>query len=93
MTQTSSVPDATGGRPKVITVRVNGRAKEVAKEELSFDEIVRLAFDPVPTGENVLFTITYQRGHGNRPEGTLKPGELLKLKDGMLINVTVTDRS
>lgn len=77
-----------------ITIIVNGREKTLPrKEELTFNEIVALAFDNPPTGPNVVFTITYRRGHGSKPKGTLEQGESLKLKEGMIINVTPTDKS
>jgi len=85
--------DAEKNKPKLVTIIVNGRQKEVPKEELSFDEVVALAYDPVPTGENVDITLTYRRGHGNKPEGQLKPGDSVKVKDGMIFDVTATDRS
>jgi hypothetical protein len=80
--------------PHTITIIVNGVEKELdKKEELTFDEVVDLAFDPRPTGENVVFAITYRRGHGNKPEGSLVQGESVKVKDGMIFNVTATDKS
>lgn len=72
---------------------INGRKKTVTTKELTFDEVVHLAFEPVPTGPNVLFTITYRRGQGNKPEGTLVQSETLKVKEGMIVNVTATDKS
>jgi len=78
---------------KDITIIVNGREKTVTTRELTEDELVKLAFDDPPTGEFICFTITYRRGHGNKPEGTLDEGERLKLKEGMIINVTATDKS
>jgi hypothetical protein len=77
---------------KDITIVVNGRAKEVAKEDMTFNEIVALA-DGLPTGQFIVYTITYRRGHGNKPEGTLVEGEPVKVKDGMIFNVTATDKS
>lgn len=74
-------------------ITVNARAKTVTSKELSFDEVVALAFDPVPQGDNWEFTIAYRRGHGNKPDGTLSPGEMLKVKEGMIIDVTATDKS
>ncbi len=35
-----------------LTIIVNGREKTVTGKTLSFDEVLRLAFDPVPTGPN-----------------------------------------
>lgn len=84
-------------RPKpdrrTITIVVNGRPKEVKDKELTFDEVVALAFEPVPTGPNLVITVTYRRGHGNRPEGSMVAGDAVKPKEGMIFNVTVTDKS
>lgn len=74
-----------------ITIMVNGRPKPVTKQELTFSEIVALSNQP--TGPTVSYTVTYRRGQGNKPEGTLVEGESVKVKDGMIINVTATDKS
>lgn len=81
------------GKDKFVTVIVNGTPKEVAKDDLSYDEVVHLAFESPPYGENTLFSVSYVRGHGSKPEGVLAPGQTLKVKDGMIIDVTATDRS
>ena len=81
------------GPNKNFTIIVNGREKVVISKRLSFTEIITLAFDPPPTGEFIVFTVTYRRGHGNKPEGTLVEGETIKIKDGMIFNVTATDKS
>jgi hypothetical protein len=81
------------GHNKEVTIIVNGRQKVVKKDEMSFDEIVALAFDNPPIGENIIFTITYRRGQSHKPEGTLVQGETVKIKDGMIFNVTATDKS
>ena len=78
---------------KDVTIIVNGTQKTVQKDDISFDEIVRLAFENPPYGENTLFTITYRRGQGNKPEGILAQGESVKVKDGMIFDVTATDKS
>lgn len=78
-----------------ITIIVNGREKSASKnDELSFDQLVALAFDNPPTGPNILFTITYRKGgNEHRPEGTLVQGDTVKAKDGTIFNVTATDKS
>lgn len=78
---------------KEISIIVNGRQKMVNAKELSFAQVVALAFDNLPTGQNVMFTVTYRRGEGNKTEGTLVEGEFVKIKEGMIINVTATDKS
>jgi hypothetical protein len=76
-----------------VTIIVNGRPKVVTAKELSFAEIVALAFDTPPTGPTVIFTVTYRKGGGKNHEGTLIPGESVRIKEGMIFNVTPTDKS
>lgn len=81
------------GHDKEYTIVVNGRQKIVSIKELSFNDIVALAFNNPPTGPNIVYTITYRRGHGNKPEGTLGEGQTERIKEGMIFNVTATDKS
>lgn len=74
-------------------VVVNGRPKVITTDEVTFEQLLALAFDPVPEGPNWVFTVTYRRGGGHKPEGTLRPGESVKVKKGMIFNVTATDKS
>jgi hypothetical protein len=76
--------------PKEFTIIVNGREKKVEKELLSFNEIAALAFENPPTGPNVVFTITWRHGHDN---GTVVEGGSVEIKNGMIFNVTATDKS
>jgi hypothetical protein len=80
-------------KDKNITIIVNGRQKVVTAKELSFAQVVALAFDTPPTGQNIVFTVTYRKGEGNKPEGTMVEGDVVKVKDGMIFNVTATNRS
>jgi len=77
---------------KLVTIIVNTREQRVEKDDMSFDEIVAFAFNPVPSGPNILLTVTYHRGQGNK-SGDLLPGKSVKVKDGMVFDVTATDRS
>jgi hypothetical protein len=83
------------GAPEVkhFDIFVNGRKKVVTTRELLFDQVVALAFDPVPTGPYVMFTITYRHGPHANPEGNLLEGGVVKVKDGMVFNVTQTNKS
>jgi len=78
---------------KLVTIVVNGKAKEVEKDEISFEELVVLAYGEEPPGGNTIYTITYKRGHGNKPEGSMVAGDTVKVKEGMVFNVTRTDKS
>lgn len=79
--------------PKSTTIFVNTREKEVEGKEVSFDQIVRLAFENPPSGDNIEITIAYRRGQGEKPDGTMQPGEPVKVKEGMIFDVTATDKS
>lgn len=85
--------DETGKPTTEYTIVVNGREKKVTATELGEDDLVALAYENPPTGELICFTITYRRGQGNKPEGTLDDSDTVKLKEGMIFNVTATDKS
>jgi len=72
---------------------VNARPKEVTEDEQSFNQIVALAFNPVPSGPNIVFTVSYRKGPKENPEGTMAPGQTVEVKDGMVFDVTATDKS
>lgn len=81
-------------KDKTVTVIVNGEEHVFDKKErLTFDEVVDLAFNPRPTGGEIEFTITYRRGHSDKPEGSLVQDESVKVKERMIFNVTYTDKS
>lgn len=75
-----------------VTIIVNSREKKFTKEEISFTEVVAFAFDALPS-KDTMFTVTYRRGHGDKPEGILVEGQSVKVKDGMIFNVTATNKS
>ncbi len=79
---------------KTLIIIVNGRQTEVAQKEISFEEVVNLAFDNhAPTGDNIVLTVTFSRGDEGRKEGSLLPGASVKVKKGMVFDVTATDKS
>lgn len=80
---------------KDVNIIVNGRQRTVAKNsELTVAQVVAMAFDTVPTGENVEFTITYRKGgNEHRPEGSMSGNDTVKVKEGTVFNVTATDKS
>ncbi|HZO94955.1 MAG TPA: multiubiquitin domain-containing protein [Candidatus Baltobacteraceae bacterium] len=76
-----------------IVIFVNTRERRIEARSISYDELVRLAFDPAPSGPNIAFTITYRRGPHEHPEGIVAPGQTVRIKEGEIFNVTRTDRS
>ncbi|MEU4159240.1 multiubiquitin domain-containing protein [Actinoplanes sp. NPDC026670] len=74
------------------TIIVNSRPKHVDDRELTFTQIVALAFGD-GTDADVTFTVTYHRAAGARREGTLSEGGTVTIKDGTIFDVTRTRRS
>ena len=77
---------------KDVIIIVNGHQRTVQKGKICFDDLLPLAFDPVPSGDDVEFTIAYMRGHSNH-EDTLEPGDCVEVVEGMTFDVTTTNRS
>lgn len=77
-----------------VTIIVDGTSHVWTEKEISYAQVVNLAYDNnPPTGANVLITVGYHRGHGDKPEGDLDPGQSVKVKKDMVFDVTATDRS
>lgn len=77
----------------MITIFVNTKKKDIQQSELSFREIVRLAFPNAEFNETTAYTVTFKRGYGDRPEGSMVDGNVVRLKNGEVFNVTATDKS
>lgn len=71
-----------------INIIVNGRPKKVQGPSISFEQVVALAFNPVPS--NAFFTVTWS--HGNQG-GSLTPGKSVPIQNGMKFDVTETSQS
>ncbi len=79
---------------RVFTVIVNAEAKEVEKNRLTYEDVVKLAdFEVPPPGSNILITVDYGMGPAENPQGSLRQGQAVRLKTRMVFDVTATDRS
>jgi len=78
-----------------VPVVINGRSVTLDRPEVSFEDLVGLAFpgsDPANPGMRSL-TVTYRRGPPDRPEGSLVSREAIKVRRGEVFSVTSTDKS
>jgi len=78
-------------RHKTYSIIVNGRPRDVEKHELSYMEVVQLAYPGEQPSDTVVFTVTYSDPHGK--DGTLIDGCEVKVKKGMIFNVKKTDQA
>lgn len=85
--------DQSKKKDKEYTIIVNGRENVFEEKKISFDQVVSLAFNTGNSGNNTIYTVTYSRGHGNKKEGTMVSGDCVRVKEGMIFNVTATDKS
>lgn len=72
---------------------INGRNKTIIGKEATFLQIVECANIIQNITINTIVTITYKRGIGNKSEGTMVEGDSVKIKEGMIFNVSATDKS
>jgi hypothetical protein len=78
---------------KTVIIIVDATQHEWPKEEISYAEVVTLEFPDYPNHPEINYSVKYKRGHGYKPEGTLSPGGSVKVKEGMVFNVSQTGQS
>jgi hypothetical protein len=78
---------------KTVTIIVEGTPHEWPKTEITYAEVVTLEVPDYPQHPEITYSVTYTRGHGDKPEGILVPGASVKVKDGMIFNVSETGQS
>lgn len=78
---------------KKVTIVINGTPHSVEKDDISYAEVVTLAFPDYPQHPERIYAVTYERGQGNKPAGILSPGQSVKVKDGMIFYVKYTGQS
>ena len=85
--------DKEKSKPKTYTIIVNGTEEVIEEKEITFEQLVVFAYGEISDNPLIIYTITYLRGTGNKPEGSMLRGDSVKVKDGMIFSVTKTDRS
>ena len=72
-------------------IAMNGVAEEWHKEKMTYEEAVHLAFPHGPHGGDIRYSVTWTKPDGE--EGSLRPGQSVKVVNKMLFNVRNTDKS
>lgn len=75
-----------------LTIIVNTREKVAPSRDLTYEQVVALAYPGEVPSETVGFTITFSRAQ--RPhEGELLAGQIVTVRRGAIFNVTRTTKS
>jgi Multiubiquitin len=75
-----------------VEIIVNARPKLVSGPNVTFEQIVEIAF-PGSHTPNSVFSVTYRKAASAPPEGELGASGVIKIKKGTIFNVTQTDKS
>lgn len=78
---------------KKVIIIVEGTEHEWPKDDITYAQVVTLEVPDYATHPEITYSVTYKRGHGDKPEGVLVPGEKVKVKDRMIFNVSETGQS
>lgn len=75
------------------TIIVNTREKEWSDKKISYEQVIVLAFGTYTEDEAIVYTVTFLKGEDAHHEGSLVKGKDVPVKDGMIFNVSQTNRS
>lgn len=81
------------GEKKEVTIYVNTTPHKWPKDEISYEQVVKLEVPDYPQNPPITYSVKYKKGPGNKPEGTLSKGISVKVKDGMEFTVSETGQS
>lgn len=82
-----------GSDKKIVTIIAEATPHEWPKEEIKYEEVVALEFPNYTPSSNITYSVGYERGQGNKPEGNMSPGDSIKVKEGMIFRVSETGQS
>lgn len=80
-------------KKKDVTIIVNAQPKEWDKEQISFDQVVKLAFPDVSPHDNKVYYVNYEKGPKQNVEGMMDPGSKVHVQEGMEFHVERGDKS
>lgn len=79
-------------RVKEFVIVVNTERVEVSDQEVSYEQVVALAF-PQPPGPNTIYTVTFRKAKEPH-EGSLVAGQSVEIKkEGTIFSVDATTKS
>lgn len=87
-------PDPAKCKPdKDFDIVVNAEPHTVEDAQVTYTQVVRLAFAAEADDPNKTFTVTYRKAAGPAHDGKLVEGGTVEVKKGTVFNVTSTTKS
>lgn len=78
---------------KEVIIIVNGTPKKWDKKVISFKEVVILAYGNYIDRPTMVYTVAYEDGPKQNPEGSMVKGNEVFVKNKMIFHATATDKS
>lgn len=80
---------------KPITIIVNGvdRVLPAGTNQLSYEEVVKLAYPNYSDSPNILYTVVFSNGPIENKKGTLVKGDIVRVRGEMIFNVGKSNKS
>ena len=79
-------------KPK-FKIIIDGTPHEWLKDRISFPEIIVLAFGKYEDTPDKVYTVAYEDGPKQNPEGSMTKGKVVFVKNKMIFHATATDKS
>lgn len=79
--------------PVPVTITVNARPHTWVAKEITFEQVVDLAYPGQPPNDQDTYTVRYSRGHDGHGTGSLTAGHSVRVKKGMVFDAYRTSRS
>lgn len=82
------------GKEKTVTIFVEGAPHPWPKgEKITYVQVVTLEVPDYAQHPEITYSVKYRNGPGHESEGVLPPGASIKVKEGMVFNVSETGQS
>lgn len=76
-----------------VTIIVSGTPHQWKKGKITFQQVIELAYGSYNDSLNVAYTVTYEDGPRQNPEGSMIKDSVVFVKNKMIFNATATDKS
>jgi hypothetical protein len=80
-------------REKQVTLIVNGTPKNWEKRKIKFQDVIILAYGTYVDKPTMVYTVAYEDGPKQNPEGSMVKGSQVFVKNKMIFHATATDKS